>query len=222
MVVVIPLNLLCVVIWVLLHLRLVVPMRRLFFNINSSAIVHALINVNIHFFNKNAVSGHDITLLNINYVTNNERARWNLSLSGVLASEHDHLLFVDLFSDFEKLVLFCPISDGANKCCKECTTEDCETLGLAWRRSSIPVPGGCLVEGQRRIERAGNEQGSITSIFKLRSKKFKETSHGWKWEVILAEQSGSRLQISLISGDTGDGVRIQQLAEPMMITALFQ
>jgi len=72
------------------------------------------------------------------------------------------------------------------------------------------------------MERSGNNQTSITKIFKLLSKKFKKTSHSWKWEIILAKQSGSALQISLISNDTRGRVRIQELTQSFIIAVFCQ
>ena len=83
-----------------------------------------LVNVHIHFFDKEAVSGDAIALLKEDDVTDDEVLDVDGLGSAVLASEDGHFLAHNFLAQFEELFLFAPVTDGLDGAGKKHGEED--------------------------------------------------------------------------------------------------
>lgn len=93
--------------------------------------VHALVHGDVHFLQKDAVSRHSVTLLDIDNITDHQLSNWNRLARPEGTSIHRDSLVINLILQLEVLMLFDPITCSSNKCSEEKTTVDGQRLDIS-------------------------------------------------------------------------------------------
>ena len=81
-------------------------------NLSLACEIHALVNLNVHLFNQNAVSWNAISLFEIDDISNNNITNWNLLDGSMSSSVNCNNLVVNLILQFQILSLLNPVAEG--------------------------------------------------------------------------------------------------------------
>ena len=107
--------------------------RVLLWGIGLPGEVHALVHSDVHFLQEDAISGHSVTLLDVDNITDHEISYRDGLARPEGASVHRDGLAVDLILQLEVLPLLDPITCSSNKCSEEKTTVDGQRLDISSR-----------------------------------------------------------------------------------------
>jgi len=177
-------------------------LRLFFLNISFFLIIEALVNGDIHFFNKNTISRNSVSLVQIDYISYNKLLNWNWRC--LCSSKTNYSLGVDFFLKLKILSFLNPITNGGHETCKTKPNVNCK-----WFYKS-----SCIWTKARNNQINGgtpNEQNDCT-VFELPSSKCHETINFWHSNFVFTICLLSSFNIFDVTDNAAVWVSTQKLA----------
>lgn len=160
-------------------IRALLPRGLLLFNTCVAWIVHALVNLDVHFFDKNAVSWYSISLLDINKITYYKFSYWDGVACSMGSTVHYDSLIVDFIFKFQELELFNVVTDSGHNSCEDQTTIDSQRLDIA----SMPWVEDC----DTKVNCGCPNKEDHVVVFKLSGQQSQEAFDGRQSDRVLSE-----------------------------------
>ena len=168
--------------------------RWFFFNTFCVFSVFGFIYCDVHFFNQNAISWDNITLLNWNDISNNEIFNKNLIFNTILTSIDGHSCVVNFVLNLEELFFLFVFCISTNKCSQNYTTINSQHFH--------PCLFFWIEECEEKINSRCNDKTDHLAIFELFRKLIKEWSNWWKSNMVGSKNSFSSIDICFATNDT--------------------
>jgi hypothetical protein len=177
--------------------------------------IDTLVYCDIGLIDQDTISWHQISLLNIDDVTDHEVHDTDLSHSPSVAPVHIHFSLVDLVSNLALLSLLDPFGNGHDEVCKEDGTIYRKRFGVAFGIGPV-VPN---VEEQ--VQGCYDDQPCHIIIFKLVTHKFIDASWSRQNDPIFSKHFLPPPNIIFVSIDTCSR-RIEKLNDSIIVAAIFE
>lgn len=168
--------------------------------------VHRLINSDAHFLNKDTIGWHAITLLNVDDVTDDEvfdANRFSGSISSTINSE---LFPINLILETKELPIFTVVTQRCNDGLREETKVDGQALNIAvWLG----------IDGDYEVDCSYYDQENDVRILKLLSQDVTVWLNLWQFELVLAVNFLSSLNVKEVAVDAGVFLSAKKLEQTL-------